>query len=120
MKKFFVCIMILVTIIGILVGCGHKIEIPDGEPIITEEYSTEPPTEPIPIWGTVNTDRLNVRKEPYMNARVYRQLYVGTRIEILEQKILDGVLWGRIETGWINLKYVDLDDDVDFSWRKYE
>ena len=110
MKKFIVGSMILVMIVALFIGCRESVEIPEGEPIITEEYTTEPPTEPTPIWGTVNTDKLNVRKEPYIDARVSRQLYVGVRVEILEQKILDGVLWGRIETGWINLKYVDLED----------
>lgn len=109
MKKFVVSVTVLALIVIMAIGCAPKVEIPDGEPIITEEYSTESPTELLTVWGTVNTDQLNVRKEPYMDARVYRQLYVGARIEILEQKILDGVLWGRIEIGWVNLKYVDLD-----------
>jgi hypothetical protein len=110
MKKFIVDIVILVLIFSIAAGCGEKVEIPDGEPIIREEYSTETPTDAPAVWGVVNTDRLNVRKEPYMDAQVFRQLSVGTRIEILEQKILDGVPWGRIEAGWVNLKYVDLLD----------
>lgn len=83
-------------------------DIPEGEPIMRED-PTEPPTEPPVIMGTVNTDRLNVRKEPDINARVFRQMAVGTRVEILERKILDGVEWGRVEDGWINLRYVDID-----------
>lgn len=109
MKKFIIGIIAFVMIITMFVGCGDTVEIPEGEPLIREEYSTETPTEPLIVWGTVNTDRLNVRKEPYMDARVFRQLSVNTRIEILEQKILDGTPWGRIEAGWVNLKYVDLD-----------
>lgn len=82
-------------------------EIPEGEPLITED-----PTEPPTFMGTVNTDRLNVRKEPYIDAHVFRQLEVGTRVEILEEKILDAVTWGRIEDGWINLRYVTLDGEI--------
>lgn len=109
MKKFIAGFFILALIAAMSFGCGEQVEIPEGEPLIREEYSTETPTEPLIVWGTVNTDRLNVRKEPYIDARVYRQLSVNTRIEILEQKILDGVLWGRIEDGWVILRYVDLD-----------
>lgn len=54
------------------------------------------------------TDRLNVRKEPYSDASVIRQLDVGTPVEIVERKILDGVEWGRTDHGWINLRYVTI------------
>lgn len=90
------------------------VEIPEGEPIIREDLTeppTEAPTEPSVLMGTVNTDRLNVREEPDINVFVIRQLAIGTRVEILEEKILDGVHWGRIEDGWINLRYVDFDGD---------
>lgn len=97
---------------------SDPVTIPEGEPLMKEdptedptEPPTEVPTEPATIMGTVNTDRLNVRKEPDINVFVIRQLAIGTRVEILEQKILDGVHWGRIEDGWINLRYVDIDGD---------
>lgn len=111
MRKIIVSIIVIVMITSMMVGCGNRVEIPEGEPIITEEYSTESPTEPKTVMGTVNTDRLNVREEPDTNCTVIRQLEVGTRVEILEQKILDAVPWGRIEDGWINLRYVDLDGE---------
>ena len=90
------------------------VEIPEGEPIITEE-PTEAPTEPeFPKMGVVNTDRLNVRTEPDINCYVNYQLAVGTEVEILEIKILDAIPWGRIADGWINLRYVDVDGE-DYS-----
>lgn len=109
MRKIVIGAVVFVMITTIFVGCGKRVEIPEGEPIIMEEYITEAPTEPTVVWGTVNTDRLNVRKEPYIDAYVYRQLPIGSRVEILEHKILDGTPWGRIEVGWINLGYVDID-----------
>lgn len=88
------------------------IDIPEAEPIITED-PTEPPTEPPVTMGTVNTDRLNVRKEPDIDEIVIKQLAVGTRVEILEKKILDAIPWGRIAEGWINLRYVTMDGEED-------
>lgn len=120
--KVVIIIAILIMITVMTFGCTDKknnfadeqeetviVTIPEGEPIIMEEYITEAPTEPTIVCGTVNTDRLNVRKEPYIDARVYRQLSIGSRVEILERKILDGIPWGRIEVGWINLEYIDLE-----------
>lgn len=45
MRKFIVSIIALAMIASMMVGCGNKTEIPEGEPIISEEYSTETPTE---------------------------------------------------------------------------
>lgn len=81
-------------------------EIPEGEPILTED-----PTEPPTVMGTVRVDRLNVRNEPDINKHVFRQMAVGTRVEILEQKVIDSIRWGRIEDGWINLRYVAIDGE---------
>ena len=82
-------------------------DIPEGEPILTED-----PTEPPTVMGTVNTDRLNVRNKPDIDDHVFRQMAVGTRVEILEKKETpDGITWGRIEDGWINLRYVTIDGE---------
>lgn len=45
MGKIIISIIMLAMIIGTMAGCKKKIGIPDGEPIIREEYSTETPTE---------------------------------------------------------------------------
>ena len=78
-------------------------EIPEGEPIITED-----PTEPPTIMGIVNTDRSNVYKEPYIDSHVFKQLNIGTHVEIMELKILDTVPWGLSDYGWINMKYITI------------
>ena len=80
------------------------------------EEPTEAPTEPVvtvpPVtMGTVNADNLNVRTEPDTTADILKRLAINTRVEILEQKIIDGVNWGRIAEGWINMNYVTVDGD---------
>lgn len=84
---------------------------PTEEP--TEE-PTEAPTDPVvtvpPVTtGTVNADNLNVRTEPDTTADILKRLAINSTVEILEQKIIDGVNWGRIAEGWINLNYVTID-----------
>lgn len=81
------------------------------EPEITEPEPTEPemPPEGMKLYATVvKTKSLNVRKVP--KGAVVGALYRGDRVEILEQRIVDGVLWGRCEKGWINMRtYVQLE-----------
>ena len=47
MKKIIGSILAIVIIVSMMVGCGNRMEIPEGEPIITETVPTETPTEPI-------------------------------------------------------------------------
>lgn len=76
----------------------------------------EAPAEFDPM-GTVAADNLNVRKKADADARILGRLPIGLEIEILEQKVVDGTTWGRIDAlelpdgtkikaGWINLNYV--------------
>jgi N-acetylmuramoyl-L-alanine amidase len=37
-------------------------------------------------------------------------LVTGDKVTILEQKTVNGVLWGRIKDGWIMMQYVVLDN----------
>ena len=72
----------------------------------------EEPTMPGPgesLYATVkDTPSLNVRKVP--QGAVVSVLHKGDRVQILEQKIVDGVLWGRFERGWISMRtYVTLE-----------
>lgn len=78
----------------------------------TEEPTAPPETEPEVVMGTVNTDKLNVRTKANPNSPSVKKLAVGTRLEILEQLTVDDVTWGRIEAGWVNMKYVDLDGEA--------
>lgn len=77
-------------------------------PTEPEPTETEPPT----VMGTVNTDKLNVRTEADPSSPSVQKLAVGTRLEILEQKVVDDVTWGRTTDGWVNMKYVTLDGDL--------
>ena len=69
----------------------------------------EPPVTVTKTYGTViNTVTQNVRKSP--NGAIIDKLYLGDRGEILEQKTVNGVLWGRCEKGWVNMRtYIKLE-----------
>lgn len=91
-------------------------EVPE-DPEEPSETPAEPeaPTDPTmppagyKLYATViKTKSLNVRKSP--NGAVMDLLHEGDRVEILEQRIVDGVLWGRCDRGWISMRtYVKLE-----------
>lgn len=98
-KQVLVVVLALVLILGI--SCCSK---------------SEPPAEFDPM-GTVSADNLNVRKKPDSESKILGRLPVDLEIEILEQKTVDDILWGRIDeqvlpdgtqvkAGWVNLQYV--------------
>ena len=92
---------------------GAKPEEPT-EPAPTEPEPTEPPaTEPeVPKirMGTVKvSDTLRVRSGPSTGHEVVDYLKNGTRVEILEEKIVGAMVWGKIKSGWISMSYVELD-----------
>lgn len=47
----------------------------------------------------VNTDTLSIRSAP--DGAVVGKLYYGDRVEILEQRMVNGSLWGRTYQGWL-------------------
>lgn len=134
LRRLLALVLVLVMTCSLFAGCNRKTDdstvpqepsetaaetaAPTDEPTdAPTEEATEAPTEPeetVPpvIMGTVNADNLNVRTEPYSTADILKRLAINTRIEILEQKIVDGVNWGRIAEGWLNLNYVTIGDDV--------
>ena len=60
--------------------------------------------------GTVKVnDGLRIRSGAGTGNAVLGYLSNGTRVEILEEKTVDGMLWGRISKGWISMDYVKLD-----------
>ena len=72
--------------------------------------TTATPTSTIRLTGTiVNTDSLRVRSGPGVNNAHVGDMVKGTRVEILEQTIVNRNSWGRTEQGWICLYYVQLD-----------
>ena len=132
LRRLLALVLVLVMVGSLFAGCNKKDPDPtnpSNEPTATvgqtdpTEDPTDPtveptdePTEPIvtdpPVtMGTVNYDNLNVRSEPYSTADILKRLSINTRIEIEEQKIVDGVNWGRIAEGWVNLNYVTIDGE---------
>ena len=122
LRRLLALAAILVLLATSLTGCFGKDAEPsdpsDGTAAATESTpveATEAPTEPEPtetepptVKGTVNTDKLNVRTDADPSSPSVQKLAIGTEIEILEQKTVDDVTWGRISDGWVNMKYVTL------------
>lgn len=91
----------------------EQTDAPTDPPVEETEEPTEEPTESAPesVMGTVNTDNLNVRKEPSMDGELIKQLAAGTRVEILEQQTNGDTVWGRIADGWVSMNYVTIDGE---------
>ena len=85
---------------------------PDAAPDTTPEPAPTPDNSGSAITsntGTVTAFELCVRSGAGTGNSVLGYLYSGTRVEILETKIVSGMMWGRISSGWISLDYVRLD-----------
>ena len=84
---------------------------PDIKPDPTPDVQPEPekPQTVTKTYGTViKTSSLNIRVVP--DGTSVGKLYLGDRVEILEQKMVNGRLWGRCEKGWICMRsYVKLE-----------
>ena len=130
LRRLLALALVLVMVGSLFAGCNKKEADPtvpsetqgmeqteaptDAATEAPTEEPTEAPTEPaetVPpvLIGTVNADNLNVRAEPYSTGTdILKRLAINTRIEILEQKIVDGINWGRTADGWVNLNYVTI------------
>lgn len=134
MRRLLALVIALIMFAALLAGCGkddtedtsgssepsgttEQTAAPTDEPTAAPtDEPTEAPTDPVVTVptvtvGTVNADNLNVRAEPYTTADILKRLAINTRVEIQEQKIVDGVNWGRISEGWINMNYVTIDSN---------
>ncbi|MBO4938809.1 MAG: SH3 domain-containing protein [Oscillospiraceae bacterium] len=125
LSKLFALTLVIVLLTMTFAGCSKDADPTEPSdsaattstqgtaPTQATEAETEPPvvTEPKSVMGTVNTDKLNVRTKANSNSPSVKKLAIGTRVEILEQLTVEDVHWGRIEEGWINLKYVTLDGE---------
>lgn len=66
--------------------------------------------------GTVNvSDCLRVRSGSGTGYAIVRYLKPKERVEILEQKTVGHMVWGRISDGWISMDYVILDTQENTS-----
>ena len=75
---------------------------------------TAPEEEPEPAakQGTVRVnDVLRVRSGPSTCYSVVTTLKNGEKVEILEEKPVGTMVWGRIEKGWVSMDYIVLDDE---------
>ena len=65
---------------------------------------------PKPAEGTLMTvigDCLRVRKGTGTNYKIAALLYYGDKITVFETTDVDGVLWGKVNNGWICMDYVE-------------
>ena len=62
--------------------------------------------------GTViNTNELRIRSAAGTGNKILGYLTQGTKVEIYERTTVEGMVWGRIDKGWISLDYVKLDSN---------
>lgn len=59
--------------------------------------------------GRIVASGLNVRSGAGKDYSVVGSLNYGDKVTILEQTSVDGVIWGKVATGWISMQYVSLD-----------
>ena len=86
---------------------------PVQEPEKEPEKEPEQNTTVTKVYGTViDTDTLNVRKTP--DGTIVGMLNRGDKVEILEQKTVNGRAWGRCSKGWICVRtYVKLETVIE-------
>jgi len=77
--------------------------------------STENQTNQNSAMGTVTADYLYIRSGAGVANPAVGGLSRNTRVVILEKKAVGGTIWGRIDKGWISLKYVVLDSDANIG-----
>lgn len=95
----------------ITVSCGdvqveyNVVCIFPGVEINPGEVPTDPPPTDPPVEMTVTTNYVNVRSGPDTGYAKVRQCNKGDKILVYEIVETNGVKWGRLEDGWICLKY---------------
>jgi uncharacterized protein YgiM (DUF1202 family) len=76
--------------------------------IVLDEPEEETPKE---VTGKVKVNgSLRIRTGPSTSYAVAGFLSSNEKVTILEQKTVDGTVWGRISNGWISMDYVVLDE----------
>ncbi len=79
-------------------------------PVEPETPETPSQPETSTVKGTVKANGgLTIRKGPGTGYASVGCLQNGARVEILEQKQVGSMTWGKISKGWISLSYVNLD-----------
>ncbi len=64
------------------------------------------------VWGKINVNEfLRIRSNTSTSAAIVGYLNPGDRVQILEQRTVDNIVWGKISEGWISMAYVDLEGE---------
>jgi uncharacterized protein YraI len=79
-------------------NCGHSYVDSYTDPV--KDTVTETVTK---IYATITGGMVNVRKGPGASYGAVTTLHRGAVVEILEQKNVDGKIWGRYEGGWFRI-----------------
>ena len=82
------------------------------EASVTPDPEPTPTPQPSQIGTVINVDLLNIRKSASLSASIVGQLKRGQQVQIYETVTVDGALWGRIDSGWISMKYIRLETSV--------
>lgn len=135
-SRVLAMLLTLVMVIGMFTGCAGKradepettATVPETTEPVTEateavtEATTEPTvpeteaptepevTEPAYTRGIVcDTDQLNVRENPGVSNKKIGVLNRNDEVRVYETRTVDDALWGRIDNGWVAMKYIKLD-----------
>jgi len=66
----------------------------------------EEPEKPQIIEGTVKASSLNIRENPGTAYKVVGRYANGTKVQILETKLVGTVTWGKTDKGWVSMDYI--------------
>ena len=75
----------------------------------TETPGTTPETpsvEPVIVNGVIEGNALSIRSKASSSAAIVGSVSGGTAVAVYELKLADGILWGRINGGWISMNFV--------------
>ena len=76
--------------------------------IVATPTPTPTPTPTGSLTG-ITTAGLNIRAGAGKHFQVVDTYVKGTKVTVTEQKIADGVTWGKTDKGWICLSYIRVD-----------
>ena len=74
----------------------------------SDTIPTQAAIELVDETGTVIARSLNIRESPSINALKVGVLKYGAAVTIYEQKTINGIVWGRMEKGWVSMEYIQL------------
>ena len=79
--------------------------------VLDKTESSTTPSAPATKTGTVKvSDYLRIRTGPSTSYAIAGYLKNNEKVTILETKVVNGTIWGKISKGWISLDYVKLDN----------